>query len=115
MKMKKKILLGSIATILIFIMMIAFMFFVVLRGEIEVAPSPNGDYEVVSWLIDKGGAGYSGAFYMKEKGLFSKWYKLGTEVFAGKWISETLFAVHHAYVVDEDNYKEYNANDYFSK
>ena len=57
--MKKKILLGFIATILVFIMMFSFLFFVVLRGEIKVDPSPNGDYEVVSWLIDKGGGGYS--------------------------------------------------------
>ncbi len=113
--MKKKIFISFIAIILLLIMMFSFMFFVVLRGEIEVAPSPNGDYQVVSWWIDKGGFGYSGAFYMKEKGLSSKWHKLGTVPFAGKWISETLFAVHHAYVVDEDNYKEYNANDYFSK
>ena len=112
--MNKKIFAVLIAIILIFIM-VAFIFFGVLRGEIKVEPSPNGDYEVVSWLIDKGGFGYGGAFYIKEKGLFSKWYKLGTQPFSGEWISETLFAVHHAYVVDEDWYKEYNVNDYFSK
>ena len=112
--MKKKLFVVFI-TIILFFTMVSFIFFGVLNGEIKVYPSPNGDYEVVSWLIDKGAWGYGGAFYIKEKGLFSKCHKLGTQPFSGEWISETLFAVHHSYVVDDDYYREYNVNDYFSK
>lgn len=90
---------------------------------IEVEESPNGEYQIVSWLIDKGAWGYSGAYYIKENGLFSKWYKLGTGPFAGEWLSETEFSVYHASPIDGDwtnssrdnHYKEYNVNEFFAK
>ena len=112
--MKKKIFCVILAIALIFAMLY-FMFFEVLRGEIFVEPSPNGDYQIVSWWIDKGGFGYGGAFYIKEKGLFSKWHKLGTVPYASKWLSETEFSIYCTYPIDEDNYKEYNVNDFFTK
>ena len=112
--LKKKVF-GIVLAIVLIFAMLSFVIFGILRCEVFIDESPNGDYQIVSWWIGKGVCGYRGSFYVKEKGLFSKWYKLGTEVFAGKWISETLFAVHHAYVVDEDNYKEYNVNEFFNK
>ena len=76
--------------------------------------SPNGDYQIVSWWIDVG-AGYGGAFYIKEKGLFSKWHKLGTVPFSSEWLSETEFSIQYAYSIDEDVYKEYNVNEFFDR
>ena len=111
----KKKTIGIILAISIVFAMLYFVVFGILKCEIDVEHSPNGDYQVVSYWIDKGGLGYSGAFYVKEKGLFSKWHKLGTVPFSGEWISNTQFAVHHSYVVDDDYYKEYNVNDYFDK
>jgi len=113
-RLLKKKIWGIIATILVFAFVL-FVVFDVLKCEISVIESPDGDYEIVSWLIDKGGFGYSGAFYIKEKGLFSKWYKLGTGTFSGKWLSETEFSIYHSYMVDNDYYKEYNVNDFLGK
>lgn len=89
----------------------------------DIDESPNGDYKIVSWLIDKGGFGYSGAYYIKEKGLFSKWYKIGTGPFSGEWLSETEFSIYHSNPIDgnihnysKDNYyKEYSVDEFFAK
>ncbi|MEE1096868.1 MAG: hypothetical protein U0K83_00915, partial [Bacteroidales bacterium] len=50
-----------------------------------------GDYQIVSLWIDKGGFGYGGACYIKEKGLFSKWHKICKVPCSCEWISETQF------------------------
>lgn len=112
--MKKKIL-GVVLVITLVFAMLSFGIFDLLSFEIILNESPNGDYQIVSWWIDKGAFGYGGAFYIKEKGLFSKWYKLGTVPFSSKWLSETEFSIYYSYPVDEDNYKEYNVNEFFNK
>ena len=110
--MQKKIVGIAIAIVLIF-SMLSFVVFGILNCEILVDESPTGEYQIVSWWTDWGASGYNGAFYLKEKGLFSKWHKLGTVPFSSKWLSETEFSIHYAYTVDEDNYKEYNVNAFF--
>ena len=110
--MKKRIL-GIILAIVLIFALLAFLIFGILRCEIIVDESPNGDYQIVSCWIDKGAFGYGGAFYIKEKGLFSKWHKLGEVPFSSKWISETEFSIRYSYTIDEDDYKEYNVNEFF--
>ncbi len=46
-------------------------------------------------MIDEGGAGYDGAYFVKEKGLFSKWHKITTGTCMCEWLSETEFEVLH--------------------
>ena len=77
--------------ILMILACLIFVFFCVLKCEINVIESPNKDYQIVSWLTDKGGFGYGGAFYIKEKGLFSKWYKLGTGPFSENGYRKQIF------------------------
>ena len=112
--MKKKKFGIALAIVLIFAVLL-FVIFGVLRCQIFVNPSPNGDYQIVSWWIDKGGFGYGGAFYIKEKGLFSKWHKIGRVPVASKWLSETEFLVNCGYYIDEDNSKVFNVNEFFDK
>lgn len=90
---------------------------------VDVEESPGGEYQIVSWLIDKGGFGYSGAYYIKEKEPFSKWYELGTGPSSYGWLSDEVFYVHHSNPIDgniknytKDNYyQEYNINDFFDE
>ncbi len=89
--------------------------FGVLKCEICVLNSPGRDYQIVSWLLDEGGFGYRGAYYIKEKGLFSKCHKIGTGPFSAEWLSNTEFFIYHSYPVDSigSYYKEYSVNDFF--
>ena len=77
----------------------------------DVKESPTGEYQIVSWLVDQGGFGYSGAFYIKEKGLFSQWNKLGTGPSSVTWLSDTEFSIY------DSGYKEkvYNTENFFGK
>ena len=112
MKKKNLIVLGLIILI---VAVLLFIVFGVLKCQFKSIESPNGDYEIIGWLVDKGGFGYSGAFYIKEKEVFSKWHKLGTGPFSAEWLSETEFSIQYSYVVDDDNYKVYNVNDFFNQ
>lgn len=120
--MKKINIVVCIAILLAIVIFSSFVISV-LKPEVNVIESPTGDYRIVSWLIDIGAAGYRGAYYIKEKGVFSKWYKLGTGPFSGKWLSETEFSIDHSKPIDgnwrnwaRDNYyKEYNVNEFFGK
>ena len=94
--MKRKVLWVVLAIILILSVPL-FAFFGILRGQIFIDESPNGDYQIVSWWIDKGAFGYGGAFYLKEKGLLSKWYKIGKVPCSSEWVSETEFLLHYPY------------------
>ena len=119
MAMKKKILGISVFALVLVLSMAV----LIVYNACDVVESPNGDYQIVSWKIDKGGFGYSGAYYIKEKGIFGKWHKLGTGPFSAEWMSETEFSVNYANPVDgnvnnysEDNYyREYSVNDFFSE
>ena len=112
--LKKKVF-GIVLAIVLIFAMLSFVVFGILRCEIFIDESPNGDYQIVSWWIDKGGFGYGGSFYVKEKGLFSKWHKIGTVPFSSEWLSETDFSIYYPYPIDEDNYKEYNVIEFFNK
>ena len=83
----------------------------------NVIESPDGKYEIVSWLIDQGGFGYKGAYYIKEKGLLKRWHRIGMGPFSGEWLSETDFSIYHSYPVDEKGsyYREYNVNEILGK
>ena len=109
--MKRKVLWGVLAIVLILLMLL-FAFFGILRGQIFIDESPDGDYQIVSWWIDKGGFGYGGAFYLKEKSPFSKWHKIGEVPCASEWLSETEFIVYYPYPAD-DVY--YNVKEFFDE
>ncbi len=116
--MKKRI----IALLLIFIVFSSVLLGVWIR-LLEFNDSPGGEYQIVSWIIDVGGWGYRGAYYVKEKGLFSKWHKLGTGPFIGEWLSETEFFIRHSNPIDgdyknsaKDNYyREYHVDEFFGQ
>ena len=112
--LKKKVF-GIVLAIVLIFAMLSFVIFGILRCEVFIDESPNGDYQIVSWWIGKGVCGYRGSFYVKEKGLFSKWHKIGTVPFSSEWLSETDFSIYYPYPVDEDNYEEYNVNEFFNK
>lgn len=112
--LKKKAVVIALAIALVFAML-SFVIFGILRCEIFVDDSPNGDYQIVGLWIDKGAFGYGGAFYIKEKGLFSKWHKIAKVPSSCEWISETQFTIYRPFPFDENNDKEYNANDFFDK
>lgn len=106
--MKKK---KFIISIILLIFIIFTVFFI--NSITWKLTSPTGDYEIVGWLIDQGGFGYSGAFYIKEKGLFSKWHKLGEGPSDCTWLSDNKFSVRFSYFVDEDYYKEFSVDEFF--
>ena len=116
---KSKIFTLFIIVLLLLVLLSAFF----IKNNVTVIESPDGNYQIVGWLIDKGGFGYSGAYYIKEKGFFSKWYKLGTGPFSGEWLSETEFSVYHSNPIDgniynftkENYYKIYSVYDFFKK
>ena len=89
--------------------------------DICVTESPNGDYRIVSVWVDKGAFGYSGAMYIKEKGLFSKLCKIGALPASYEWKSDKIISVEYPSPIDgninnydKDNYRrEYNADDFF--
>ena len=112
--MKKKILWIVLAITLIFVIL-AFILFGILFCDIFVQESPNGDYQIVSLWVDKGGFGYGGAHYIKEKGFFSKWHKIAKVPSSCEWISETQFTIYRPFPFDENNDKKYNANDFFDE
>ncbi len=112
--MKKKVF-GIILAIVLIFAMLAFVIFGILRCEIFIDESPNGDYQIVSLWIDKGGFGYGGAFYIKEKGLFSKWHKIAKVPGSCEWISETQFTIYRPSTFDANNEKEYNVKEFFDK
>ena len=101
--------------VLLILIMLSLVLFGISRCEVFVDESPNGSYQIVSLWIDEGAFGYGGAFYLKEKGLFSKWHRLGQVPFSSEWLSETEFSIQYSYTVDEDYCKEYNVNDFFDK
>lgn len=94
-----------------------------LEPEIKTLESPTGDYQIVSWMIDKGGFGYGGSFYLKEKGWFTKWHRLGSCPFSAKWLSDEEFSIDFSYPLDgnysnfsKGNYtREYHVDEFFSK
>ncbi len=95
--------------------LLLFAVFGILSCEVFIDESPNGEYQIVSWWIDKGAFGYSGAFYIKEKGLLSKWHKIGTVPFSSEWLSETEFSIYDPYPVGGDNRKEYHVNQFLNQ
>jgi len=113
-RLKKKILWIVLAITLIFVIL-AFILFGILFCDSFVQESPNGDYQIVSLWIDKGGFGYGGACYIKEKGLFSKWHKICKVPCSCEWISETQFTVYRVNYSGIGSDKEYNVNDFFDK
>ena len=112
--MEKKILRIVLAITLIFSILLVVLF-CVLCFDIFVQESPNGDYQIVSLWIDKGGFGYGGACYIKGKGLFSKWHKICKVPCSCEWISETQFTVYRVNYSGIGSDKEYNVNDFFDK
>ena len=109
--MKRKVLWGVVAIVLF----LSIALFGILRGQIFIDESPNGDYQLVSLWIDKGGFGYGGACYIKEKGLFSKWHKICKVPCGCEWISETQFTVYRVNYSGIGSDKEYNVNNFFDK
>lgn len=85
--------------------------------------SPDGKYEIIGYLFDQGGFGYSGDFYFKEKGLLKKWHKLGDGPCACEWLSNEEFYIHHSNPIDGDvrnysydNYhRTYNVSEFLTK
>ena len=113
--LKKKALLGIALAIALVFAMLYSVIFGVLRCQIFVNKSPNGDYQIVSLWIDKGSFGYGGAHYIKEKGLFSKWHKIEKVPSSCDWISETQFTIYRPFPNDENNDKKYDAKVFFDK
>ena len=101
----------TLAIILAFLLLVAVVFGVS-HCDVFVNESPNGDYQIVSFWIDKGGFGYGGAHYIKENGLFSKWHKIEKVPSSCEWVSDTQFTIYRPF---PDNDKEYNVNDFFDK
>lgn len=118
--MKKRFIIISVVVAIIISLFIG-LAYGIYYAIFDIKESPNGDYQIVSWWIDQGAAGYAGAYYIKEKGIFSKWHKLGDVPFGGEWISEKEFLIQYSSPIDGDwknysydNYhKKYNVDDFF--
>ena len=80
-----------IIAFLILFMTVALLF--CLRTTFWHIDSPGGDYQILGWLTDKGGFGYSGNYYVRENSLFSQWHYLGSGPSHCQWKSETTFSV----------------------
>lgn len=115
--LSKKNLYTAVAISLVFVMLLFVLFGMLCFNifDIFVYESPNGDYQIVSLWIDKGGFGYGGNCYIKEKGLLSKWHKICKVPCGCKWISETQFIIDRANYSGIVSYKEYSVNDFFGK
>lgn len=83
--------------------------------------SPDGRYELTGWVIDAGGWGYQGRFYIRENKLFSKRYELGVGICGSEWLSDTEFRIDYSYPLDgnprnflRDNYtRVYSVDEFF--
>lgn len=92
------------------------------RTTVSVYESPTGEYAVIGFAVDEGGFGYGGSFYLKGKGMFSKWHKIGEGAFYCEWKSDEDFIIQFSYPPDgdilhatPDEYiKEYSVYDFIS-
>ncbi|MCQ4866168.1 hypothetical protein [Pseudoflavonifractor phocaeensis] len=91
MKKAKNLLKAVLFTFLILFTIFALIF--CLRTTFWHIESPGGDYQILGWLTDKGGFGYSGNYYVRENSLFSQWHYLGSGPSRCQWESETTFSV----------------------
>lgn len=91
-----------IVIILVLVALCMMLLFAVSRCEVTVVNSPDGEHQVVGIIVDKGGWGYGGNYYVKEKGLFSSWSKLCPVPAAIEWISDNEIEIDQASPIDGD-------------
>lgn len=118
MKMNEKRIL-IVTLVLIFVAaVLATSLFVISRTDMYVTDSPDGKYQVVGYLFDKGGWGYSGSFYVKKSGITLKWHKLCDGPAAVEWINNSEIKIYQANPIDgnwQNNAKENHEWIYYVK
>lgn len=98
--------------IAVFVLLLAL--FICLFVDIWHIDSPDGKYRVFGYLIDQGGWGYSGRFYLRENRPFTKWHLLGYGPCICEWLTNDSFLIYE-YIEDTNQYREtvYDVKDFF--
>lgn len=109
--MRKNIIL-IICSIICLVILLGILSVVIFKPSVDVYESPDGDYEIISICIDKGGWGYGGAFYLREKGLFSPWHKIADQPAMVEWISDDVFSVTEGSASGLTQPVEYHVSDF---
>lgn len=55
--------------------------------------SPDGQYRVWGYVLDKGGWGFGGRYYLKENRPFAPWHRLGDGPCSCEWLSNDTFRI----------------------